>query len=128
MKMLEDVGSRSFLVTNSVPGCWIVGFMSVLRFATVVLVHRVEKSVSTDANVGRKWRKGSVLIVCISVRIHVRRSFSVGNMFVREGVIMGSVVSALYKGREHALVGRGCMKGCLVMLLCRCVGVLVIRC
>lgn len=57
--------------------------------------------------------------------ILVRRSLVVGSMFVRKGVILGSVVGVLYKGREHVLVGKGCMKECLVMLLCRFVVQLV---
>lgn len=68
------------------------------------------------------------MIVFFDVMILVRRSLVVGSMFVREGVILVNVVSVLYKGREHVLVEKGYMKECLVMLLCRFVELLVIKC
>lgn len=68
------------------------------------------------------------MIVFFSAIILVRRGLAVGNMFVREGVIQGSVVSVPSRGREHALVGKGFMKECLVMLLYSFVGLPVIRC
>lgn len=68
------------------------------------------------------------MIVFFSVGIRVRRGLGVGSMFVREGVILGSVVSVPLRGRERVLVGKGFMRECLVMLLSRFVGLLVRRC
>lgn len=68
------------------------------------------------------------MIVYFNVIILVRRSLVVGNMFVRRVVILVSVVSVLYKGRELVLVGKLSMKECLVMLLCKYVVLLVIKC
>lgn len=67
------------------------------------------------------------MIVFSSVILPVRRGLAVGSMFVREGAILVSVVSVPSRGREHALVGKGFMRECLVMLLCSFVGLLAIR-
>lgn len=68
------------------------------------------------------------MIVFFDAMILVRRSLVVGSMFVRKGVILVCAVSVLYKGREHVLVVKGSMKECLVMLLCRFVGLHAIKC
>jgi hypothetical protein len=125
IKMYVDVGSKSSLVKHVVRKNWIVVFIDVLRFATAAIVRRVGRVVFIGVNVGRWKRRGSVVNVFFNVVILVRRSLAVGSMFVRKGVILGSVVDVLYKGRELVLVGKGCMKECLVMLLCRFVVQLV---
>lgn len=45
-----------------------------------------------------------------------------------KGVIGETVVRARFRGRGRAHVGRECMKGWLVMLLCHCAVQLVIKC
>lgn len=126
--MLEGAGSRNFLVVKFVIRFWIVGFMGVVRFAMRGPARLAGHAGCTGVGAGGRRRRGSAVTVCLGVVSPVRRGLGVGGMCVREGAILGSVGSAPCKGREHALVGRGSMKGCLVMLQCPCVGLPVIRC
>lgn len=60
--------------------------------------------------------------------IRARRSLVAGGMCVIKGVTGETVVHARFRGRGLAPVGRECMKGWLVILLCHCVVQLVIKC
>ena len=126
--MLEGAGSRNSRVGKFVIRFWIVGFMGVVRFAMRDPALLAGHAGCTGAGAERRRRRGSAVTACLVVVSPVRRGLGVGGMCVREGAILGSVGSAPCKGRGHALVGRGSMKGCLVMLQCPCVGLPVIRC
>lgn len=75
-----------------------------------------------------KLIRGSVVRGNSNVRKLARNYWLAESMFVREGVILGSVVSVLFKGRELVRVEKEFMKECLVMLPPRFVVVLVIKC
>lgn len=125
---LDAVGLRIFLVTMSAPKRWIVVGTSARRFVTRVLVRRVEFKVFLNVNVGRPWRRGNVGIEIFGVIMSVINCWDVGNILAMKGVILESVASVRLRGKEHALVGKKRMKECLVMLLCHCAGLHVIKC
>lgn len=116
-------------MTALAPRFWIVGSTAAFRFATVALAHRAGHVACIGVSAGRWKRRGSAVIVFSDVGVPVRRGLVVGSMFVRRGVMfLVSVVSVPFRGREVAPVGRGSMRECLVMLLCRFVGPPVIKC
>lgn len=93
-----------------------------------VLVRRVAFKVYLNVNVGRLWRSGNAGIEIFGVRVSVINCWDVGNIRAIKGVTLENVGSVRLRGKEPALVGKKRMKECLVMLLCRCVGLHVIRC
>lgn len=93
-----------------------------------VLVRRVEFRVYLNVNVGRLRRRGNAGIGVLGARMSAINCWDVGNILAIKGVIPENVGSVHLKGKEPALVGKKRMKECLVMLLCHCVGLHVIRC
>lgn len=82
----------------------------------------------TCAGVGELKKRGSVVRGILGVRMLVGKLLIVGSTCAREVVMLDSVEGVHFRGRGLVLAGRGCMRECHVMLLCRCVGPLVIRC
>lgn len=89
---------------------------------------RVKHGRCTSADVGELKKRGSVARGILGVRMLVGKLLIVGNMCAREGVTLESVEGVHFRGTGLVLVARGCMREYHVMLLCRCVGPLVIRC
>lgn len=125
---LGDVGLRIFLVTMSARKRWIAVGTSARRFVMRVLVRLVAFKVCLNVNVGRLRRRGNAGIEVFGVITSVINCWHVGNIRAIKGVTLESVGSVRLRGEELALVGKKHMKECLVMLLCHCVGLHVIRC
>lgn len=126
--MLNGVVLRIFHVMAFAPRNWIAGGTSAAKYAMRASARHAGRGECTNANVERWRKRGSAMRGILDVRFLVRSCLGVGSIFVKKGAIRRSVGNAHFRGGESAHVGRGFIKGWLVMWLCHCAGQLVIRC
>lgn len=126
--MSADVGSRTFPVRKGAISCWIVVFISVVKFVMMVIARHVGREACISADAGRGRKREIVAIEIFGVMCHVRKLLVVGSMCVAKGVMLGNVVIAHCKGKELALAGRECTKEWIAMSTRHCVAPRVTRC
>jgi len=125
--MSADVGTRTSPVRKGAISCWIVAFISVVKFVMRAIARHVGREACIGADAGRGRKREIVAIEIFGARCRVRKLLVVGSMCVAEGVMLRNAGIVHCKGKELALAGRGCMKEWLAMLMRLCVAPRVTR-